>query len=118
MNVSNRQLFVLLVFIGLYIFTNGFTSSKNLSVGQGLMLGSIVPASLFLFATVCHTQKHASELVSGMVMLVGIVFALLSYGTYKQTGDLPDGIFAWLGLMICAASVVLMMRSSARAQSA
>lgn len=118
MNVFIRLFLVLLSFVTLYFFTTEFTSSVNLPIGEGLMLISSIPASLLLFTAACHTQKHTNEIVPVMVMLAGTFFVVLFYGMYKQSSELPPLVFSWLGIMLCVISVLLLMRSTARAQPA
>lgn len=112
MNTVSRLSFVVLSIIGFAIFTYGFTSSGKLSDGQSLMLWSLVPASLMLFTTAFHTKERSNEVVALMVMFVGAFFAMLSFGMYKQSGEVAYGVFAWLGLMLCGTSVAMVVLST------
>lgn len=112
MNVFTRLSFVLFSIIGFAIFTYGFTSSGKLSDGQSLMLWSLVPASLMLFTAAFHTKEHANEVIAIMMMLLGVFLAMLSFGMYKQSGEVAYGIFAWLGIVLCGTSVAMVVLST------
>ena len=105
MNTFTRLSFVVLSIIGLAIFAYGFTSSSNLSDGKSLMLWSLVPHLLLLFTAAFHKKECANEVIALMVMFVGAFFAMLSFGVYKQSGEVAYGIFAWAGISLCATAV-------------
>ena len=112
MNIVSRLSFVLFSVISLAIFANSFTSLDKLSDGQSLMLWSLVPASLMLFTAAFHTKECANEVIALMVMFVGAFFATLSFGMYKQSGEVAYCVFAWLGLMLCGTSVAMVVLST------
>lgn len=112
MNVFTRLFFILIGVVGLTIFAWGFTSSGKLSEGQGLILWSLVPASLMLLAAACRTQKNSRDIVPVTVFLFGAFFATLCFGMYKQSGEVAYGIFAWLSIMLCGTSVGMIALST------
>ncbi len=112
MNMYARLSFLSAGIIGLAVFAFGFMSSGELSDGQNLMMWSTIPLAGIPLTGAFHTKANKNGVIAIMSMFVGIFFAMLCIGIFKQSGEIAAVLFAWLGIIICGTSVGMMLLDS------
>lgn len=118
MNIFVRLFLVCFSVASIYTCYKGFTSMEHLTIGQGMMLASLVPLAGFCLLAANHTQKNAREAVPLMVMSIGIFLGILCMGMHGQTKEIIYLVFSVLGVATFVISLRLLTnRSVGRVQS-